>query len=124
MVKAENAGDRISTAWKARDAKTLASFFHLRGMFADLHGNMWTGSEDIEKAIAEFFSSPRGSQLQGEVEEVRPVAPDLMVVTLGGKPNGESERPGSARLRLVVVMRNTHGTRCILTAHLISIQAE
>ena len=124
MVKAEVAGDRISAAWKARDAKTLAGFFHFRGMFADLRGNVWTGSEDIEKAIAEFFSSPRGSELQGEAEDVRPVAPDLMVVTLGGKAKGEPERPGSARLRLVVVMRNTHGTRCILTAHLMSIPAE
>jgi uncharacterized protein (TIGR02246 family) len=124
MVKAEDVGDRISAVWKARDAKTLAGFFHFRGMFADLHGNMWTGSEDIEKAIAEFFSSSRSSELEGEVEDVRPVAPDLVVLTLGGKPQGESERPGSARLRLVVVMRNTRGTRCILTAHLISIPAE
>jgi uncharacterized protein (TIGR02246 family) len=124
MMKAEDAGDRISAAWKARDAKTLAGFFHFRGMFADLRGNMWTGSEDIEKAIAEFFSSPRGSELQAEVKDVRPVAADLVVVTFGGKPKAEPEIPGSARLRLVVVMRNTHSTRCILTAHLISIPAE
>jgi uncharacterized protein (TIGR02246 family) len=124
MMKAEDAGDRISAAWKARDPKTLAGFFHLRGMFADLQGNTWTGSEDIEKAIAEFFSSPRAPELQAEVKDVRPVAPDLVVVTFGGKPKGESEGPDSARLRLVVVMRNTHGTRCILTAHLISIPTE
>jgi uncharacterized protein (TIGR02246 family) len=123
-MKAEDAGDRISAAWKARDAKTLAGFFHFRGMFADLRGNMWTGSEDIKNAIAEFFSSPRGPELQVELKDVQPVAPDLVVVTFGGKPKGESESPGSAHLRLVVVMRNTHGTRCILTAHLMSIPSE
>jgi ATP-dependent Clp protease ATP-binding subunit ClpC len=123
-AQSEHAVDRIQAAWKARDAKTVARFFHFKGMFADLHGNRWTGSEDIEKAIAEFFSSARISELQGDVEDLRAVAPDLVVLTLGGKPEGEAEASRLSRLRLVVVMRNSHGTRCILTAHLISIPAE
>jgi uncharacterized protein (TIGR02246 family) len=124
MMKAEDAADRIAAAWKARDAKTLAGLFHFRGMFADLHGHMWMGSEDIEKEIAEFFSSPRGSELPADVEDVRPVAPDLVVVTLGRKPEGEAEAPRLSRLRLVVVMRSTRGARYILTAHLMSIPPE
>jgi len=119
-AQSEYAVDRIRVAWKARDAKTLAGLFHVRGIFADLHGNIWTGSEDIEKAIAEFFSSSHSPELQGEEEDVRPVAPDLVVLTLGGKPAAEAESP---RLRLVMVMRSTWGTRCILTAHLTSIPA-
>ena len=124
MVQSEKVADRILVAWKAHDAKRLASFFHHRGTFADLRGNLSTGREGIEKAIAEFFSSYRGPDLQSDTEDVRPVATDMVLLTLGGKPQGESAIPGSSRLRLVVLVQSRRGPGYILTAHLISIPAE
>jgi uncharacterized protein (TIGR02246 family) len=126
MVRSGDAVDQILEAWKAGDARTLASFFHFRGMFGDLRGKLWTGREDIEKAIADFLSSHRSPEFRGELEDVRPVAADLVVLTLGGKPQGgEPETPGcSSRLRLVVVIGSRRGPWSILTAHLMAIPIE
>ena len=66
-------------AYNRGDANAVAAFYTNDAEYVDEGGNVVSGREDIEKLLAEEFTTDPGAKLGIEVESVRLLSPDVLV---------------------------------------------
>lgn len=120
-AKADKALEEFLEAWKARDAESISGFFDATGLFADLRGQLWRGSAEIQKKLAAFFAVGNLPGGEGEVVDVRYVAMRVSVAMIDWAAGGASQSPSGMNLRIVLVLRSYGASWRIVSAHLMEI---
>jgi uncharacterized protein (TIGR02246 family) len=120
-VHAQKAILRMLEAWSARDARKVAGFFTSDGLLTDLQGDLWTGPDGTEEALAKFFAKWGGTAASGELTDLRSIRTEAWLATVTWKTNKKTKGRASPTLRLIAVFTHARGDWRIVWAHLLSI---
>jgi len=83
-------------AYNRGDANAVAAFYTNDAEYVDEGGNVVSGRHDIEKLLAEEFTTKPGAKLEIDVKSVRLLSPDVLVeegiatIAAPGGPQGAS----------------------------------
>jgi uncharacterized protein (TIGR02246 family) len=83
-------------AYNRGDANAVAAFYTNDAEYVDEGGNVVSGRHDIEKLLAEEFTTKPGAKLEIDVKRVRLLSPDVLVeegiatIAAPGGPQGAS----------------------------------
>jgi uncharacterized protein (TIGR02246 family) len=83
-------------AYNRGDANAVAAFYTNDAEYVDEGGNVVSGRHDIEKLLAEEFTTKPGAKLEIDVKSVRLLSPDVLVeegiatIAAAGGPQGAS----------------------------------
>jgi uncharacterized protein (TIGR02246 family) len=121
VVHAQQAILRMLEVWKERDPRKLAEFFDADGLLTDLQGDLWTGREGIERALAKLFSKLRDPAVPGKLTDLRSIRGEAWLATVTWKSPRKTKSRVPAILRLIAVISWMHGDWQIVWAHLINI---
>jgi uncharacterized protein (TIGR02246 family) len=83
-------------AYNRGDANAVAAFYTNDAEYVDEGGNVVSGRHDIEKLLAEEFTTKPGAKLEIDVKRVRLLSPDVLVeegiatIAAHGGPQGAS----------------------------------
>jgi len=83
-------------AYNRGDANAVAAFYTNDAEYVDEGGNVVSGRHDIEKLLAEEFTTKPGAKLEIDVKSVRLLSPDVLVeegiatIAAHGGPQGAS----------------------------------
>jgi uncharacterized protein (TIGR02246 family) len=122
VVHAQKAILRLLEAWSARDAKKVAGFFAAEGLLTDLQGELWTGPDGAELALAKFFYKWRGTTTLGELTDLRSIRTEAWLATVTWKSNKKTKTRASSALRLIAVFIHARGDWRVIWAHLLDIR--
>ena len=120
-VHAQKAILRMLEAWSARDAKKVAGFFGTDGLLTDLQGELWTGPDGAEQALAKFFAKWRGTTTPGELSDLRSIRNEAWLATITWKSSKKTKGRAPSALRLIAVFTHNRGDWRIVWAHLLNI---
>jgi uncharacterized protein (TIGR02246 family) len=121
-VHAQKAILRMLEAWSARDARKVAGFFAWDGLVTDLQGDLWTGPDGAEQALAKFFSKWRNTAASGELTDLRSIRTEAWLATVTWKSSKKTKGRASPTLRLIAVFTHNRGDWRIVWAHLLNIR--
>lgn len=94
-------------AFNKGDAKAVASFYTLNGVYIDAAGQEHKGRESLEKLYAAEFAANKGAKLTVHVTSLRAVTPDVAIeegVTEVAPANGDP--PSAAKFVAVLVKKD------------------
>ena len=83
-------------AYNRGDANAVAAFYTNDAEYVDEGGNVVSGRDDIDKLLAEEFTTNPGAKLEIDVKSVRLLSPDVLVeegiatIAAPGGPQGAS----------------------------------
>lgn len=108
-------------AWKDRKPSQVAEFFDAEALFADPHGDLWTGREGIAHGLQKFFAKLPKASPPGELTDLRSIRAEAWLATITWTPKPTKAKKRPATLRLIAVLNRKEYGWHIVWAHLITI---
>ena len=96
---------RFADAWNRHDTDELASLFDDDASFVNVVGAHLRGRDAIRQAHASVHAGPyRNSRILVEVEDVRELAPNVIVAHVRTELEGDDRVPGEIRRSLLTLV--------------------
>ena len=92
-------------AYNRGDANAVAAFYTNDAEYVDEGGNVVSGRDDIEKLLAEEFTTDPGAKLRIDVERIRLLSADVLVEKGTATITARDRRQGTSRYIAVYTKR-------------------